>query len=180
MEKRLLLALFLSILVLVGGNFMFPHPPIDETSMPSDESGSVDTSEAGKPEEREPSEPAALAASEPETLEMIVGELGEPGHYRATFSNRGARLRDLQFGGFYTSVGLSDEEKARIARMYEEAKELSRSGCSAEAIDLYRDLLQLDPQHLRARNNLGCLLGARGDHEMALREYQQALEQKAP
>ena len=112
MEKRLLLALFLSILVLVGWNFMFPHPPIDETSMPSDEIGSVDTSEAGKPEEREPSEPAALAASEPETLEMIVGELGEPGHYRATFSNRGARLRDLQFGGFYTAVGLSDEEKA--------------------------------------------------------------------
>jgi Flp pilus assembly protein TadD len=52
------------------------------------------------------------------------------------------------------------------------AKERAREGRLADAEELYRELLQEDPDSVRARNNLGILLDERGDHQGAVAELQ--------
>lgn len=50
------------------------------------------------------------------------------------------------------------------------AKERAREGRRAEAEELYRELLQENPDSVRARNNLGILLDENGDHQGAVAE----------
>ena len=58
--------------------------------------------------------------------------------------------------------------------LYERAKRLSSDGKLREAIEVYLKLLDQEPDHLRARNNLGFLHDRLGDHEAALAEYEAA------
>ncbi|MAB78956.1 MAG: hypothetical protein CMJ89_06315 [Planctomycetes bacterium] len=109
--KRLPLALFLSFLVLLAWARIFapdppPEPPV--TGLPP-----VDVAHTPKDStEPQVNEPAAIAADAERTLELFVGVPGEPGYYRAVFSNRGARLCSLEFGDYFRRVGLTEEEKA--------------------------------------------------------------------
>ena len=113
MEKRLPLALFLSFLVIVGWQSFFAPPPKPQPAVGDTARQAIlDAGSASKTIEKAPSAPAAIAADIERQLELTVGVPGEPGYYRATFSNRGARLRDLQFGDYFTSVNLKDAEKA--------------------------------------------------------------------
>jgi Flp pilus assembly protein TadD len=59
----------------------------------------------------------------------------------------------------------ADKARARGEELYSRAKQLSN-----------RELLALDPKHLRAHNNLGVLYDRLGDYEGALAEYSAAEE----
>jgi YidC/Oxa1 family membrane protein insertase len=128
--NRLPLALFLSALVLIGWTFvMGPRGPKDSAAevgaaVPAEmepleaEAEPVQAEPVAEPEAPAPAPaqlaPVATAAvaegGVEETLVLEVGNPGEPGCYRAVFTNRGAALVELRMGNFYDRVGLSAEE----------------------------------------------------------------------
>jgi Tfp pilus assembly protein PilF len=82
--------------------------------------------------------------------------------------------------GTSRSEGASDQkpraESLEAGRLFEEAKRASGAGRVEEAARLYRQLISLDPSHVRARNNLGVLVDQMGDHEVAMEHLRAALE----
>ena len=60
--------------------------------------------------------------------------------------------------------------------LYNAAKEAHSQGETKRAMTIYRELLALHPDHVKARNNLGLLLDHIGDHEEALQQLQLCLE----
>lgn len=70
-------------------------------------------------------------------------------------------------------------DKARGEDLYRRAKDLAGGGSFEEAVGVYRQLLALEPNNLRAHNNLGVLYDRLGDFEQALTEYR-AAEQLDP
>jgi hypothetical protein len=125
LEKRLPLALFLSFLVLFAWTMLHPRPPrpVEGADAAREESVSGETAPLPGPAPVAPPAAEALAAYpgvlEPEErrLELFVGGstgTEDPlhrGHYRLVFSNRGARLSELDLGGFYRTLGLDDEQR---------------------------------------------------------------------
>jgi len=67
----------------------------------------------------------------------------------------------------------TDESPAE--RLYRRAAEAASRGRTSEAIHRYRELLQLDPAHIAARNNLSQLLDTTGDPAEALEQLTVAL-----
>src|SRR5215207_1529046 len=55
----------------------------------------------------------------------------------------------------------SDAE--RVASLYARARAHSDAGEDSAAVTAYRQLLKIDPRHVRARNNLALLLERRGN-----------------
>ena len=130
MEKRLPLALFLSLIVLFV--WMKLNPPSEappeagpESSASRDDTGvesGVAPSVAG---DETPAMPNAAPSAAPVTPalvpdvadteerrhEMIFGRPGEPGYYRAIVSNRGARLESLFLGDYFRRAGLNEEQR---------------------------------------------------------------------
>ena len=118
MEKRLPLALLLSaIVILVYSRFVAPPPPA-----PAPAPAVSDPLEAGRAAEgdraaRKAAAEAMTYVSEPiraeseETLELFIGTPGEAGSYRATFTNRGALLRELRLADYYDQVDLPESER---------------------------------------------------------------------
>jgi YidC/Oxa1 family membrane protein insertase len=118
-DKRLPLALFLSFLVLFLWTLNNKPPPKAPDSGAAQDAGL----EAGAPR----SEGAAQATeaaltpaigpqtgdSEERTLELEIGEPGNQGSYFARFSNRGARLLDLQLANYYDKPKLPEAERAK-------------------------------------------------------------------
>jgi len=60
--------------------------------------------------------------------------------------------------------------------LYGEARDAAEAGRTADAKQLYRQLLALHPTHVRARNNLALILDAEGNHNGALAELDRALD----
>lgn len=64
-----------------------------------------------------PTETATLgeveSESEERTLEFVVGQIGEPGSFKAEFINRGGRLANLWLTNFVDQAGRTDEERQR-------------------------------------------------------------------
>jgi len=140
-DKRLPLFLFLSFLIVIAwprpgadpeAGDGADAPPADDSGFVADDSGFVaddvpplTTSQPGagaQPDVDDPSpeliepesdetgpQPGAPAAWR-ETLKL--GRAGEPGHYLATFDNRGAVLCDLRLDGYYTSMDLDSAGQA--------------------------------------------------------------------
>ena len=109
MEKRLPLALFLSLLVLFGWNLCHPRqPPAVDPGTPQGPAATGD-----EPEPEQPAHVPELAADEERELELLFGVPGEPGYYLARFSNRGGRLVELALGDYFQrNVNhLTEEEK---------------------------------------------------------------------
>ena len=114
MEKRLLLALVLSVAVLVLFKFIAPAPP----PAPPREAPALTQPAAGAA----PAAPAVqdarprvgeLVGDEAErTLEFMVGTPGAAGSYRARFTNRGAKLVELKLANFVDRVGLLEGDRA--------------------------------------------------------------------
>lgn len=82
----------------------------DPSTVASDDASpgaSDDASSAG------PSGPslAPVEAAEPEEMVLTLGRPGEPGYFRAVFSNRGAQLVELRSGNFFDRTGLTAEEQ---------------------------------------------------------------------
>ncbi len=81
------------------------------------------------------------------------------------------RVRDAEprGAGEEVEVGLAAEDP-RFVR----ARELESEGDLGAAIALYRELLFDDPRNLKARNNLGVIYDRRGDHTLALEQFEAA------
>lgn len=119
MEKRLPLALFLSFLVLFGWQILFPPPPPENSPEEGNTSieTTLDTNDVAAASAVVPDQLAPLLAATQavESEPVIFGEDDQPGHLRATFSNRGARLLDLEFEDYFRYFrrkGLTDEQIA--------------------------------------------------------------------
>jgi YidC/Oxa1 family membrane protein insertase len=126
LEKRLPLALFLSFLILLAWGQLNPPPepaPTPASNPATSARGELSESptDAGSPADEaglRPSTRDALAPLEG-TLEaegewsdwLELGRAGEPGHYWARFSNRGARLDELRLDGYWDSPDLTDQER---------------------------------------------------------------------
>lgn len=116
MEKRLLTALALSTLILLLWAWLGPRnerpapPPTPPASVAPVTASTGDASE-GAPSSSVPPIGDVTPALESQPLVLMIGEPGQPGSYRATFSNRGARLTELKLANYYDVVGLSDAEK---------------------------------------------------------------------
>ena len=115
MDKRLPLALFLSFLVLFAWTLLNApeRPVVEPTTEPVPAETAPATSVPSATGETPADElPAAALAEETErTLELFVGSSGVPGHYRLVFTNRGGRLRELDFGDYFRQVGLDEAGK---------------------------------------------------------------------
>src|SRR5207247_1641077 len=59
--------------------------------------------------------------------------------------------------------------------LHRAAREANANGDPRRAKALYRELLGLNPRHVRARNNLALLLEQSGEHEHALKELDECL-----
>jgi len=70
-------------------------------------------------------------------------------------------------------------EESETDRLFRHALEASGRGRPSEAVVRYRAILELDPGHVGARNNLSLLLDAAGDHDEAL-EHLDAAVNRAP
>lgn len=68
---------------------------------------------------------------------------------------------------------VSEEPPAQ--RLYRRASEAATRGRVSEAIQHYREIIALEPQHVGARNNLSLLLEASGDAEEALEQLSAAV-----
>jgi YidC/Oxa1 family membrane protein insertase len=97
-----------------------------------------------------PAEPAApvigalVQAEQEETFELRIGEPGDPGHFLARFTNRGAALLDLKMGGAYVNASITGELRddpenwVPLLESFESGEEKTRSmllvaGPSAQA-----------------------------------------------
>ena len=69
----------------------------------------------------------------------------------------------------------SSTDETPAQRLYRRASEAAQRGRTTEAVLRYREVLELDPAHTGARNDLSLLLDAGGDHEAALETLSAAL-----
>jgi tetratricopeptide (TPR) repeat protein len=65
--------------------------------------------------------------------------------------------------------------RAEAGRLFGQAVLYQHHGKSNEAAKLYKQVLELEPDHAEASNNLGCLLLAQGKHAAASAYFQRAL-----
>jgi len=118
LEKRLLLAITLSAAVMLLWNYFGPKPPPKPTTPNAATApaaaGSNSGGAAASATKRDLPPPVSevVGDSEERTLVVDLGQPGEVGAYRAVFSNRGARLVELQVKSYVDRVGLSDEERS--------------------------------------------------------------------
>ncbi len=98
---------------------------------------------------------------------------GEP-RPEATLEEKEARadsvVEDVATGG---SPVVSE-----IEAWYREARTLADSGRLDEAADLYVRIIDRDPRHVRALNNLGIVYDRLGRYDEALVQYREALQQE--
>jgi YidC/Oxa1 family membrane protein insertase len=122
LDKRLLQALLLSFLVLLGWQLLFAPKPPPRTTRPgaaTDPAVAAVASEGAAPGSTAAKEAQAQAdagasaergpkigESDPRTLELTIGAAPARGSYRAVFSNRGATLVRLQLGDSVDRAGL--------------------------------------------------------------------------
>lgn len=74
-----------------------------------------------------------------------------------------------------TSAVEPGSDAERVATLYAKARAHSDAGEDTAAVTTYRQLLKIDPRHVRARNNLALLLERRGNVQGALEELEQAI-----
>lgn len=147
MEKRLLLAITLSVLVLVLWNWLGPKPP---PASPAPPRAAVAADSIGRPAPGATAKPAAPAISpvvadeDERTIEIDLGAPGAPGAYRAVFSNRGARLVELKIKSFVDRVGLSDEERLDPEHWISLVRSTKSSGRDSGSLLLRSDISSRD------------------------------------
>jgi YidC/Oxa1 family membrane protein insertase len=119
MEKRVPLALLLSMVVLFGWSYLFrKSAPPSLPPAPATQQGEPASATPGAaPAAEAPAAPQGevLAAELERPLELYIARAapaGTPGRYRALFSNRGGCIRELRFLDYFTRVDLTAEERA--------------------------------------------------------------------
>lgn len=81
----------------------------------------------------------------------------------------------IEHGSWSPASHGGPEEPSAEDLLYNAATEARLQGETRRAIAIYRELLTLHPNHVKARNNLGLLLDHTGDHEGALSQLQLCL-----
>ncbi len=117
---------------------------------------------------QESSETSAQSAAEPEPLEVPAETASEGDVPSASPTSPGFTTLELELP---PPAPPSAEERLYIA-----ARDATHRGDLAEARRAYAQLLELAPQHIRARNNLALLLAETGNIEGALAAFQRAIE----
>jgi len=104
-ERRLPLALILCALVLFVFQAMQPPPtsPIRDADDPTVQVDAGEGADGATDEPEVEQAPDRVAADSEERIELEFGSEGTEGWYRATFSNRGARLVQLDIGNYRNS-----------------------------------------------------------------------------
>jgi tetratricopeptide (TPR) repeat protein len=103
------------------------------------------------------------------------------GHPAAAVSHSAAAVRENTPG----PTALSEADKtggsgyqADATLLYQEALAAQRRNETAQAEDLYKRTLRIDPGHVHAMNNLGVIYMGRNLHEQAISLFEQALLRK--
>ncbi len=133
MDKRLLYVLPLCLAIMLGWSYLAQKlgwvkkpdpaktpPAVTAPADPSYGSASDATGApkpANEPQSAEPAIPSApvvgpvvVGEAEP-PVTFVVGQVGTPGYYQATFSNRGAVLTELRTGNYFDKAGRTAEER---------------------------------------------------------------------
>jgi YidC/Oxa1 family membrane protein insertase len=143
LEKRLLVAITLSVLVLVLWNVFGPKPPERPPQQPAPA-----VEESAAPEAPATPQPAPISSvvtdDEERTLQIDIGAPGEVGAYRAVFSNRGARLVELKVKSYVDRVGLSDEERNDPEHWTSLVRSVASSGVNSGSLLLRSDISSKD------------------------------------
>ena len=111
MEKRVLLAVVLSFIVVWGFQVAFPPPRPDRPEQPVSSDPAPGPRPADAPPQAEAPPPAVAAPVEPPAAEALVADteareiVVENGHVRATFSTRGGVLTSWQLRQYFTDDG---------------------------------------------------------------------------
>lgn len=117
------------------------------------------------------------ATSSESMLDELFGTSGLEGDLPPTEPDPGFPLRPfaaaMPMDDLTVTEPRTDESPAE--RLFRRAMEAASRGRASEAIHRYRELLQLDPSHVSARNNLSQLLDTTGDPEEALEQLTAAL-----
>ncbi|MFN0007768.1 MAG: membrane protein insertase YidC [Planctomycetota bacterium] len=121
MDKRLLQALALCLLIVFGWQMLFPPPPpttaaTTPTPVPSTagEAPAPPTAPDDPGASTTPSQPplgTVIAGVEEPDLVLDFGEPGKPGGYRAVFTNRGGALAELRTAQYFDQVKLDERER---------------------------------------------------------------------
>lgn len=121
MDKRLPLALALCLLIVFGWQLLFPPPRSTTTATPPTPAASP--AESAPAPSTAPDDPAAASAAreaslgnvitglEEADLVLDVGDPGQPGSYRAVFTNRGGALTELRTAQYFDHIKLDEQEK---------------------------------------------------------------------
>lgn len=133
MDKRLLIVLPLCLVILFGWQALSEKmgwtpprtnartaPATTPPSTPSTPSGETATgaSSSAKPADETGPAPASLSPvvtdTEERREELTLGVRGQPGYYRAVFSNVGGVLEELATGNFFDAARLDAEQQERL------------------------------------------------------------------
>jgi YidC/Oxa1 family membrane protein insertase len=120
MEKRVLLAVALSFLVLAGYQMMFP-PPKPTESVPSSSTGQGSSASASNPSSPSPAEAESVAPTVPQETPLVGDReerdvVVENDAVRAVFSNRGAVLKSWILKHYKTTSGAPLDLVPQIVR----------------------------------------------------------------
>lgn len=107
MEKRLPIILLLTAIVVVALQFFRKDDAAAQTTKPAAATSTIVTESYAAP--REGAE--RVAAEAEELIVLNIGKPGDPGSYRAKFTNRGAQLRELLAADYYDAVDRSEDER---------------------------------------------------------------------
>ncbi len=109
-----MIALALSVLVLLAFQLLMPKPPprpATVNTQPAVAQTQPTNTPTPAPVDDRPKLGEVIGESSERTLELTIGTIGEPGSYRARFTNRGAQLLELKLANFVDQVGLRDEDR---------------------------------------------------------------------
>jgi YidC/Oxa1 family membrane protein insertase len=120
MEKRVLLAVALSFLVLAGYQMMFP-PPKPTESVPSSSTGQGSSASASNPSSPSPAEAESVAPTAPQEAPLVGDReerdvVVENDAVRSVFSNRGAVLKSWILKHYKTTSGAPLDLVPQIVR----------------------------------------------------------------
>jgi len=139
-EKRLILALTLSFLVLVLWPAIFPPPEEGPSAPPAAGPAQPSSLGAPAPNERNDSVPFAPVTGdtvgEPWRESLLLGRKGERGHYRATFDSLGGTLAELRLDGYWLRPNLSEEERDDPANWVPLVEEVEGHGARFRSLAL--------------------------------------------
>ncbi len=131
-------------MVLVLWNWLGPKPPPPPPRAPASAEQLAPAANAAPAAPLAPPVSQVVVAEAERTLELDIGKPGEPGAYRAQFSNRGARLVELKVKSYVDRVGLDETERADPEHWTSLVRPVKSSGRMSGSLLLRSDMSSRD------------------------------------